>query len=318
MAADRFGTWNNWFGYDPNPFLPIRYSVQSIDVPIPPGNVVNGVLVDIGGVQINDQGVIAGFTRLYSQGPNGRLVGASDFVINSGAVVSQTPATNYASAYNALYKVPLVQTFQSVLGSNPLYQSPFAESASGAYILGTQVNYSPAGVGLGDTNYVEHNGQFTTLTISTIGSQQVDDFVTPTAVNDQGVIVGWGDVLPNDSIMSFIYDHGKSSAISIAGATSTFATGINDAGEIVGYYTDIVAGHVYDHGFIDMNGKIQLFDIAGSTSTTITGINDKGQIVGCYTTAVAPIGNVLNTGFPIYGSSGDHVFVATPQTHASG
>jgi hypothetical protein len=288
--------------------VPSHYSIQSIDVPIPSTNVVINVLLGIGGVRINDQGIVAGFATLESQGPSGRLVGATDFTITNG-VVSQTPATNQ-SPYSSLYKVPLVETRQNVLGLSLVYQTPFAESDTGAYIIGTQVNYSPAGVGLGDINYVEHNGQFTTLTITSIGGQQVDGLVNTTAVNDQGVIVGWGDVLPNDSIMSFIYDHGKSSVISIAGATSTFATGINDAGEVVGYYTDIVAGHVYDHGFIEMNGKIQLFDIAGSTSTAITGINDKGQIVGHYSTAVAPTS--YEDTLPIYPSSGEHVFVATP------
>jgi len=100
------------------------------------------------------------------------------------------------------------------------------------------------------------------------------------------------------------------------------ATGVNDAGEVVGfYYTDangsssaftdiggvitsflafgsqvtqalgvnnhgdIVGSYTIDgimHGFLDQGGIFSVLDVPGSSSTVINGINDLGQIVGYY------------------------------------
>jgi hypothetical protein len=58
------------------------------------------------------------------------------------------------------------------------------------------------------------------------------------------------------------------------------ALGVNDLGEIVGFYVDAMHNQ---HGYIDNNGVFTSFDPPGSRSTTINGINDKGDIVGFYT-----------------------------------
>jgi uncharacterized membrane protein len=57
---------------------------------------------------------------------------------------------------------------------------------------------------------------------------------------------------------------------------STYATGINDAGQIVGY-TDA-------HGFLDSGGTYTTLDdpSAAIVGTFATGINASGQIVGYY------------------------------------
>ena len=63
--------------------------------------------------------------------------------------------------------------------------------------------------------------------------------------------------------------------IDVPGATSTFAYGINDAGQIVG-----TSG---GHGFLDTAGRFTPIDVPGAFSTSAYGINDSGQIVGYYT-----------------------------------
>jgi hypothetical protein len=60
---------------------------------------------------------------------------------------------------------------------------------------------------------------------------------------------------------------------------ATQALGINNAGEIVGFYDD--AGGI-QHGYVDVSGVFTSFDPAGSLGTTINGINDLGQIVGFF------------------------------------
>ncbi len=98
------------------------------------------------------------------------------------------------------------------------------------------------------------------------------------------------------------------------------ATGINNAGEVVGFYmptsttslgflddggsistidpflssftqalgisnTGEIVGFYADaggvqHGYTDIGGVFASFDIAGAASTTVNGVNDKGQLVG--------------------------------------
>ena len=82
---------------------------------------------------------------------------------------------------------------------------------------------------------------------------------------------------------------GNFTTFAVPGATSTGATGINNAGQIVGATT--IGG--IDLGFErDAAGNFTLFSIAGAASTQATGINDAGQIVG-----VTSIGGGLQLGF---------------------
>jgi probable HAF family extracellular repeat protein len=60
----------------------------------------------------------------------------------------------------------------------------------------------------------------------------------------------------------------------------TYAQGINDTGEVVGYYYDS-AGNA--HGFRDSGGNYATLDYPGINNQTFPeDINDKGQIVGWY------------------------------------
>ncbi|SRR6266568_1394144 len=61
---------------------------------------------------------------------------------------------------------------------------------------------------------------------------------------------------------------------------STFAQGINDSGEIVGYYQNTAI-----HGFVDLGGVFSTLDFPGATSTSPRGVNNAGDIVGTYVDA---------------------------------
>jgi probable HAF family extracellular repeat protein len=67
--------------------------------------------------------------------------------------------------------------------------------------------------------------------------------------------------------------------IDAPGATLTQANAINDAGQIVGDVSFVMAR---GHGFVDTGGSFTLFDPSGSTNTVTSGINDEGQIVGAF------------------------------------
>ena len=63
-------------------------------------------------------------------------------------------------------------------------------------------------------------------------------------------------------------------------STGTAGTGINNLGQIVGYYLD---SNNFQHGYLYSNGTyLTLDDPLGSHGTVATGINDSGQIVGFY------------------------------------
>jgi probable HAF family extracellular repeat protein len=126
------------------------------------------------------------------------------------------------------------------------------------------------------------------------GSQNTS--TAPYAINDWGQVLG----IYENSIgeHGFLYSNGSYSTISIPGATYVDPTGINNLGEIVGYYKDSSGN---DNGFIDLGGKIQTYDVPGAPQTIISGVNNHGQLAGWY-------GDITN-------SSGQFMFVATPKAH---
>ncbi len=77
---------------------------------------------------------------------------------------------------------------------------------------------------------------------------------------------------------------GVYSTLDVPGSTATFASGINDAGQIVGDYYNSAGLH----GFLYSNGVYTTIDAVGVPQTNVgggtspSGINEAGQIVGYY------------------------------------
>jgi uncharacterized membrane protein len=78
----------------------------------------------------------------------------------------------------------------------------------------------------------------------------------------------------------FLLDRGRYTAFEVAGAvTQTFPIGINDRGQIVGYYDDADGLH----GFLrQKDGRFRTIDFPGARATEALKINNRGQIVGLY------------------------------------
>ena len=76
----------------------------------------------------------------------------------------------------------------------------------------------------------------------------------------------------------------KFSSVKVPGAKSTFTTGINNAGVMVGSYQD--SSGVY-HGYILKGGQVTTLDVPHGTNTTVGNIKPNGamEIVGDYTNA---------------------------------
>jgi hypothetical protein len=117
----------------------------------------------------------------------------------------------------------------------------------------------------------------------------------PQSINKHGEITGFASVIKErikipqppferliTAIAGFFIDRkGRCTILEFPGARLTEASGVNDAGIVVGDYAD-AAGQF--HGFVWDSGLFLTFDVpfADATLTAPAGINNVGQIVGFY------------------------------------
>jgi hypothetical protein len=78
----------------------------------------------------------------------------------------------------------------------------------------------------------------------------------------------------------FVSSPGNFHWIVYPNAIFTFATGINDANQVVGYFEALNLGP--DQGFSVVDGKYSIIAFPGAYQTMAFGINNASQIVGYY------------------------------------
>jgi uncharacterized membrane protein len=93
--------------------------------------------------------------------------------------------------------------------------------------------------------------------------------------------------------------------IMVPGAKQTDPGGINNKGDVVGYWED---SHYVAHGWLYHGGKLSTFNVPGAATTTPRGIDDQGDIVGSYQDA-----NYNNHGF-ILSSKGVYTTIDAPDS----
>ena len=162
--------------------------------------------------------------------------------------------------------------------------------------------------------FVYANGTFTTISDpnATAGT-----FVT--GINDSGQLVGYYTAVTNTPIPNgvaetsvnygFVYTNGTFTTIDNpnSGTFGTWLDGINNSGQILGYYQDASG---VNHGFVDTNGAFTTISDPNALSgpfvlqgpldgTFVNGFNDFGQVVGYYYLADGDIQAVeyTNAGF---------------------
>jgi uncharacterized membrane protein len=102
-------------------------------------------------------------------------------------------------------------------------------------------------------------------------------------LNARGQVVGQSrDDYPNPNTShGFVWSKGVFTMIDVPGASgTTVAIGINDFGDIVGFYVSASDGNF--HGFLLSKGVYTTLDPPGSIFTIAQGINNAGEIVGYY------------------------------------
>jgi uncharacterized membrane protein len=129
------------------------------------------------------------------------------------------------------------------------------------------------------TGFVWKAGQF--LSISPLNSMF-------TGINESGTSIGY-DFVPPPVIHSFIVSGVDRVEFEYTGSTNTQAWGLNQAGDVVGYFAAGGAkGFVRSH-----DGTFSAFALQGAGATRPLGINDAGTIVGAYVAGGVTRGFVL-------------------------
>lgn len=113
-------------------------------------------------------------------------------------------------------------------------------------------------------------------------------------VNNEGMAVGfYNDAAGNSHAFTYNTKTDAFSALSVPGAVSAMATGINDNGDVVGTFTN--AKKVTD-GFLVVGGVLQALAVPGASATDAFGVNDLDEVVGQYTLGKATHGFVEENG----------------------
>jgi hypothetical protein len=113
-------------------------------------------------------------------------------------------------------------------------------------------------------------------------------------VNDTGTAVGfYNDSAGNAHGYAYNIRSGRFKAITVKGATSVTATGVNNAGTTTGFFTS-ASGAV--DTFLQMHGGRTLtIAVPGASMTQAFGVNDKDEVVGAYTVGTG--NNAVTHGF---------------------
>jgi probable HAF family extracellular repeat protein len=136
--------------------------------------------------------------------------------------------------------------------------------------------------------FIWTKGVYTTLTVP--GDHHLNG-TGAFGVNDRAQVVGWyteenGQPRAGNR-HGFLLSKGVYTTIDPPVPAPAFAaaTGINNAGQIVGLYFDDDKNR---HGFVLNKGIYTLIDVPGAIATDVFSINEKGEIVGSYDDADIP------------------------------
>jgi hypothetical protein len=165
---------------------------------------------------------------------------------------------------------------------------------------GTTVGFSITG---GSTNgFAQTGGTFTTV------DQPGTAFNQLLGINKSGTVAaGYSSIDPAGMTLQKAYTVSGGPSFSTPLFTSidallpkpnpgfnSQATGVNDSGEVVGFYD--TTGNAFFSAFTDIGGVITPFQVAGDLSTQALGVNDLGQIVGDYVDAGGVMHGFIDSG----------------------
>lgn len=274
-AIDQNGNVANFNGYEVNfPGLVVEvtavpsYSFEAINDPL--GTERGGTVA----TAINDLGQIVGIDYqpgTFGADNHGFYYDSGSFTeLQNGLYVNPTGINDSGFITAEDYVYPTGPT-----GAQQPFQLPAPYGrAEGINNHGDIVGWYSLNPATGPTHgFAYVDGQYHEVSVPS-GSN-----VSANAISDNGLIVGiYRDT--NKLLQSFLDDHGTFTTVvdPFAKAGTTFATGVNTSGEIVGYYTDVASGLI--KGFVDIGGTFSTIDVQPGLNTQILGVNNAGQLVG--------------------------------------
>jgi hypothetical protein len=101
--------------------------------------------------------------------------------------------------------------------------------------------------------------------------------VVPFGINDFGQVAGYV-IGAGETTHSFLLSGDLFTQFDPPGALVSAASGINNLGQIAGFYSDSLSGH----GYILTGNVEQIIDVPGAQGTQVFGINTAGKAVGIY------------------------------------
>ena len=157
-------------------------------------------------------------------------------------------------------------------------------------------------------------------TFTTIASQAGQAYPSATGINDAGQILGYytDTIGPLPAITSFVRDPVNAGYTILQDPNSgdqftpsfTLASGINDAGQVVGFFGDLAGAN---DGFLfdPTTGSYTTLDVPSAANTYAQGINNSGQIVGYYDDNQVTQSFVLDLATGVYATLNDPGAVST-------
>jgi probable HAF family extracellular repeat protein len=119
-----------------------------------------------------------------------------------------------------------------------------------------------------------HGVFFSKGTFTELVAPDREDLPIPFGLNNRGDLVG------NIGGDAFLWSKGQYTYLRVPGSGETEARGINDEGQIVGFWLDDTLSI---HGFVFANGTFTEVTVPGGSMVELWGINNAGQVVGSYT-----------------------------------
>jgi len=184
--------------------------------------------------------------------------------------------------------VPRAST-QSLAPGSPSYTFSYFDYPQSPYTVPYGINsgamsskmaiVGPYGPEMGDGFVLEVEGKKGTSYVFRTVAYPGEAYQEAFGVNDLGWIVGYYYDGSVDHGYEFSGGKFKTLDVPFSGAVDTYASGINNSGDVVGIWVD--SGGV-NHGFLLKAGVYVSFDYPGSINTEADSLNNVGDIVGSY------------------------------------